>query len=186
MGYTTVFKGSFTLQLFLNEAQRTFLLKLSQTRRMKRNPERLTDIYASAVGLTHLGTEGEFFVGGAGFAGQEHTADNIDHNNPPGKQPGLWCHWIPNADGSKLEWDGGEKFYEYVEWLRYIISNFLRPWGISGNGQVLCSGEHPGDVSMIRIANGKVNHWFLQPKDIEERGEELREMWSSWHSTCWS
>lgn len=149
---------------------------------MKRNAQQLTDPYASAVGFTHLGTEGEFFVSGAGFAGQEHTADVIDHNTPPGKQPGLWCHWIPNADGSKMEWDGGEKFYEYVKWLRYIIREFLRPWGINCNGQVLCCGEDPEDVSMIRVANDGVHCTHLPPKEIEERREELREMWSSWHA----
>ena len=55
--------------------------------------------------------------------------------------PGLWCHWVPNGegyswsgneaamdrDGTYLAWDGGEKFYDSVEWMEYIIDNFLRP-----------------------------------------------------------
>lgn len=33
------------------------------------------------------------------------------------KYPGIWCQWIINSN-NKLEWNGAEKFYYYVEWLR--------------------------------------------------------------------
>ena len=27
--------------------------------------------------------------------------------------PGIWCQWVPTDDGKGIEWDGGEKFYNY-------------------------------------------------------------------------
>lgn len=48
-----------------------------------------------------------------------------EQNTPPDGQPGLWCQWAPTDDGAALEWDGGEKFYDSEEWMRYLIDTFL-------------------------------------------------------------
>ena len=37
-----------------------------------------------------------------------HTIEGdalIDYNRSPHTQPGLWCHWIPTANGKAIEWD---------------------------------------------------------------------------------
>ena len=122
MGYTTVFQGSFTLQPALTESQRAYLLQFSETRRMKRNPVGLEDPVVLAAGISDLGTDAEFYV-----SGEDEDPNVIDCNKPPGSQPSLWNQWIPNHDGSKLEWNKVEKFYEYDMWLKYIIEKFLIP-----------------------------------------------------------
>lgn len=73
-----------------------------------------------------------------------------------GAQPGLWCQWVLTADGTQLEWDGGEKFYNYVEWLQYLITNFFEPWGIKLNGQIEWFGEDRGDFGKIVVIDNKV------------------------------
>ncbi len=91
------------------------------------------------------------------------------HNDPPGSQlyrsikpgaedyaqPGLWCHWVPNEDGTQLQWDEGEKFYEYEAWLDYLIDHFLAPWGYTVSGQVEYQGEERDDRGLIVVEDNK-------------------------------
>lgn len=186
MGYHTDFAGDFTITPALEENHRKYLVQFNETRRMRRDPLKaleLPDPIREAVGLP-IGSEGAFFVGGGGFMGQDDDASVLDHNEAPGQesynrsfegeswrqywdkkreqiaagecQPGLWCQWVPNEDGTKLEWDGGEKFYEYVPWLKYLITNFLDPWGYKLNGEVSWSGEEQGDVGVIHVEDNVV------------------------------
>ena len=99
------------------------------------------------------GVEGEFYVFGSGFCGQDAEDNVIDRNSPPSTQPGLWCQWKPFFDDGNfgLEWDGGEKFYYYVEWLQYIIDNFLMSRGIMLTGAISWSGEDPTDNGIINV-----------------------------------
>lgn len=158
MGYSTDFSGSFTLNKPLAENHRKYLMAFSGTRRMRRNPNKITtpDPIREAVGLP-LGHSGDYFVGAdLNNAGQGMSADIIDYNCPPSDQPGLWCQWVPNNDGTEIEWDGGEKFYNYIEWIKYLISNFLKPWGYKLNGTVEWHGEEHGDMGRIIIKDNKV------------------------------
>jgi hypothetical protein len=135
-----------------------YLLKFSQTRRMKRDPElvkTLPDPLREAVGLP-VGKEAGYFVGGGGFRGQDHDSSVLDYNRPPRGQPGLWCHWIPNPDRSAFVWDGGEKFYYYIEWIEYLIKHFLGPWGYFLDGDVNWSGEDEADQGTIHIRGNVV------------------------------
>lgn len=147
MGYTTDFSGSFELNKQLGPKMKEFLTKFNETRRMKRN---VSDKY---------GVEGEFFVGGTGSFGQDSTEDIVDYNEPPSTQPGLWCQWTPTQDGMGIEWDGGEKFYNYTEWLVYLITKILEPNGYVLNGVVQWQGEGVGDVGEIFVEDNKV---FIQ------------------------
>ena len=144
MGYTTDFKGGFEINKPLREELKNYLTKFSETRRMKR---KLDDKF---------GVEGEFYVDGGGYAGQDRESNIIDYNLPPKTQPGLWCQWIPNEDGTEIVWDGGEKFYKYVEWLEYIIKNFLEPEGYVLNGEVYFQGEDYNDNGVIVVTDNKV------------------------------
>ena len=144
MGYTTDFKGGFKINKPLREGLKNYLTKFSETRRMKR---KLDDKF---------GVEGEFYVDGGGYAGQDRESNIIDYNSPPKTQPGLWCQWIPNEDGTEIVWDGGEKFYEYVAWLEYIIKNFLEPEGYVLNGEVYFQGEYSNDNGVIVVTYNKV------------------------------
>ena len=144
MGYTTDFEGRFNLDRELDEETFQLLSKLNDTRRMKRD-----------VGPEY-GVEGEFYVEGKGFKGQDHEDNVVNSSAPPATQPGLWCQWMPTADKLGIEWDGGEKFYEYVEWIAYLIEKILKPKGYVLNGTVEWQGEESGDVGRICITDNEV------------------------------
>jgi hypothetical protein len=126
---------------------------------MKRSAELaagLRDVEREAIGLP-IGEEGCYFVGGTGDFGQDEDASVVDYNAPPQSQPSLWCQWEPSEDGTRIEWNGVEKFDRYVEWLRYIIKHFLIPWDCVLNGEVQWEGEDPDDVGVIRISDNAIN-----------------------------
>lgn len=117
------------------------------------------------------GVEGEFFVGSPENMGQNHCESIIDYNRPPSTQPGLWCNWTVGDEdwnpisGSSLGeeeiattivWDEGEKFYNYVEWLDYLIKSFLIPWGYVLDGEVQWRGEDWDDNGTIRVENNVI------------------------------
>lgn len=145
MGYTTEFDGKFTFDKQLDKETFTLLKGLSETRRMKRN---MKDVY---------GVDGEFYVGGEGFYQLENRHDTIvDNNTPPSTQPSLWLQWVPTETGKYLEWDGEEKFYNYIEWLEYIIEKVLIPNGYKLNGEVEYYGEEADDKGTIAIIDNNI------------------------------
>jgi hypothetical protein len=144
MGYTTDFSGQFNLNKQLSPKMAQYLKLFNETRRMKRSTDEA------------FGVQGEFFVFGGGDFGQDHEPNIIDFNNPPSTQPSLWCQWTPSDDGMAIEWDGGEKFYSYTEWLVYLINKVLAPNGYVLNGVVQWSGEETGDVGEIIVENNRV------------------------------
>jgi len=171
MGYTTDFEGSFKLDKPLSLIHNAYLTAFAESRRMKRDVTKIPlitidvsdfaegDVIAKLedapkenlhvlAGLP-LGNEGGYFVGGEDIS-------ILDYNREPQGQPGLWCQWVPNEDGTEIEWDGGEKFYNYVEWLEYIIDNFLKPWGYKLNGAVKWFGEEPEDLGCIVVNDNVV------------------------------
>lgn len=119
------------------------------------------------------GKNGEFFVGNG-------NTGVIDNNKAPGQvsydykgvldsydenqrriksgecQPGLWCQWVLDKSGETLVWDGGEKFYNYVEWLQYMITNFFEPWGIKLNGEIAWEGEESSDIGKIVVTDNVI------------------------------
>jgi len=147
--------------------------------------ELLPDPIRIAAGLP-IGLEGAYFVGNDSYRGQNDDASVIDGNSPPGipsssafyaknatwyndwlkakaaglqcgGQPGLWCQWVPNGDGTALMWDEGEKFYEYEDWLRYLIEHFLAPWHYTVNGEVEWKGEDSSDIGLLVVKNNIVS-----------------------------
>lgn len=76
-------------------------------------------------------------------------------------QPGLWCQWEVKRDwkmpsNTCLFWDGGEKFYNYVEWLNYLIKHFFSKWGIVFNGSIEWQGEDSSDKGIIVVEDNVV------------------------------
>ena len=181
MGYTTDFYGHFTLDKPLTPEHAAYLKAFNETRRMKRDASKtskLPDTRREAVKLP-IGNDAEYYVGSVddGNHGQgkemfgARDADIVDFNSPPSGQPGLWCGWtVADAEGDSISdrdanptrpaqsivWDGGEKFYEYVKWLEYLIEHFLKPWGYKLNGDVTWQGEESDDRGMIRVTDNKV------------------------------
>ena len=158
MGYTTDFTGSFKVTPDLTVKHLVYLRTFADTRRMKRNAATtatLPDPVRTAVDLP-VGKEGGYFVGSGNNSGQDQTPDILNYNYPPTGQPGLWCQWVPSEDGSQIVWDEGEKFYEYTEWLRYLIEHFLAPWGYKLNGTVEWRGEEDDDRGRIVVKDNIV------------------------------
>ena len=181
MGYSTDFVGGFKFNKPLTAPQVAYLKKFNETRRVKRNPltaERLGDPIREAVGLP-VGDSGGYFTGGLGDFGQDHDGSILDGNSPPVGQPGLWCQWTPSDDGTVLSWDGGEKFYNYVEWLKYIIEHFLTPWGVTITGVVRWRGEEFSDTGSIVVTDNVVDVQDGEKKPIP-RGMPKRDTVLGW------
>lgn len=159
MGYTTYFEGSFELDRPLTVAHKTYLEKFAGTRHMKRDAAlaaRRDDPVREAVGLP-VGDEGAYFVGDRDDWNAEHGPDVVDPNREPEAQPSMYCQWVPNEEGTSIAWDGGEKFYGYVEWIAYLIEHFLEPWGYKVNGTVEWDGEERDDIGRIRVEDNMVS-----------------------------
>jgi hypothetical protein len=143
------------------------------------------------------GHEGEYFALDDGQYGQESDGTIIDYNTPPGQigwqearhmnfndmwqenerrnadlecQPGLWCQWIITEDGEELVWNGGEKFYYYVEWLKYLIDRFFEPWEIKLNGKIRWEGEDDRDRGVIVVKDNVVG---IQEKKVIRKFSEF-------------
>jgi hypothetical protein len=162
MGYTTEFKGTFTLNRPLRPEHAAYLSLFSETRRMRRDAGEaaaLPDPVREAAGLP-IGDQGGYFVGGSGFMGQGDDGSVTDHNREPRGQPGLWCQWVPTEDGKGIEWNGAEKFYYYEEWLKYLCEHFLEPWGYEVRGEVTYQGEDKSDKGKLVCSPMGGQHWI--------------------------
>jgi hypothetical protein len=148
MGYQTDFSGEFKLNKLLDEKTFTFLTKLSETRRVKRNVH------------SKYGVEGEFYVDGEIEPSLAKVRDPsiIDITSPPRTQPNLWCDWAPvHRDGyDTIEWNGTEKSFDYVKWIEYIANKILAPKGYILDGEVEWRGENRGDTGTISIVDNVV------------------------------
>lgn len=146
MGYSTDFEGQFNLNKQLDNKIHKYLVLFNESRRMGRNLD-------GAFGI-----EGEFYTFGddKDIFFNRQDSNIIDHNKAPVTQPGLWCQWVPSEDGNSIEWDGGEKFYNYTEWIVYLINKILAPNGYVLNGKVDYFGEERGDVGVIEIKDNVV------------------------------
>lgn len=175
MGYSTMFLGRFRITPPLTGSQRDYLRAFSDTRRVTRDPARLLnarDPLRQAAGLP-LGAEGCYFVGpDTSQLRQRHPRSILDDNRPPASQPGLWCQWAPDERGAFLSWDGAEKFYNYLEWLEYLIEHFLKPWGRSVSGDVRWQGDDDADIGTIKIRANVID--VLGPVVVRQGKHERR------------
>ena len=157
MGYDTTFSGSLSFNKPVAPWLEEYINKFSDTRRMKRDPEKIKELYPDWGKMCfngELGDEGQYFIGGEGSFGQKRDESIVDYNMPPVGQPGLWCQWV--VGGDILEWDGGEKFYNYEEWLDYLIDNFFDPLGYVLNGDIEWQGEESDDFGIIHVKDNFV------------------------------
>lgn len=108
MGYTTYFSGEVGIDPALNTYEIDYLTRFSQSRRMNRR-------------------NGPYYADPGDDFGQSGGGDVIDYNAPGFGQPGLWCEWIPSADGTEIAWNEGEGFSPADAWMAYLIDTFLCP-----------------------------------------------------------
>lgn len=90
------------------------------------------------------------------FSETRHDKDGCSPSVAAPSWSAVWCQWVPADDGRVIEWDGNEKFYNYVEWIKYLISEVLAPKGYVLNGDVDWRGEEWGDTGTIFINNNNV------------------------------
>lgn len=169
MGYTTDFDGEFGITPTLKPKHRKYLEAFSYSRRMERDAEKaskLPDKLRKAVGLP-IGTDGGFYVGDDADFGQTRSDDITNYNEPPHGQPGLWCQWQPTESGDGL-YAEGEKFYDYIPWLQYLVDNFLGPWGYKLNGEVSWQGEEAPDVGKIQVKDNQIKVFRGEINYVEE------------------
>lgn len=114
------------------------------------------------------------------FAEERHGG-NIDVHDG---FPGFWCQWIPTTDRKGIEWDGNEKFYNYIEWLKLIIDRFLKPNGYTLNGTVIWQGEDSEDIgkitvvdNVIKVTEGVITFPDNDSKEITEAYDVTRVFW---------
>lgn len=148
MGYTTYFDGQIKVDPPLSQDEIQYLRKFASTRRMNRK-------------------NGPYFVDGTGFMGQNEDPDVIDSNHPPEGQPNLWCQWVPTDDGTAIEWDEQEKFYDADKWMEYLIDHFIGSNPIAKdvlpflqghvcNGQITATGEDGDDHWLLCVTDNEV------------------------------
>jgi hypothetical protein len=95
MGYSTDFGGSFQLSRPTTTVEKDFLDKLVETRRMKRDVNKLMEMFKGEHGYPFAedktdpnqvyGYMGEYFVGGGGSMGQAQDDSIIDYNSASGE-----------------------------------------------------------------------------------------------------
>lgn len=106
---------------------------------------------------------------------QLHELSNTRHGGDTRhdpKFPGFYCQWVTNEDATAILWDGGEKFYEYVDWMNYIIDNYLSKWGVTLSGKIHYQGEATGDHGNLVIKDGRCVQVADVPGDLREDIEE--------------
>lgn len=112
MGFTTDFVGHIDITPPLNAQEAAYLSAFGASRRFERGG-------------------GPYAVPGNPRAEEPGEVEVDRYNTPPAGQPGLWCRWVPCWDGCCLALDGGEKIYDPVRWLRYLIDHFLKPGALA-------------------------------------------------------
>lgn len=171
MGYTTEFKGRFELDKPLTKELADYLQQFSENRHYRISRDLIMELdpdWEKHCFNGDLGKDGQYYLTdyvGDFFRGPNRKRlrelqgqDNFDYNCTPSEDvPGLWCQWVPSEDLMGLEWDQGEKFYNYVEWIEYLIDNFLAPQGYTVNGSVRWRGESFDDIGVIDVTDNIVS-----------------------------
>ncbi len=130
MGYTTCFEGHFDVCPVLDKTTEILLQKVH-------NHEEDLDVEKPAP---------------FGFGDHQQVLDDTE---PPQPMPDEDCQWI-YKDG-QIKWDKAEKFYCYIEWLKYIVDKILAPRSYVVNGTVQWQGEDEDDYGAICVENNQVH-----------------------------
>lgn len=81
--------------------------------------------------------------------------------------PRTRCHWIPNAAGSALNWDGDTTFDRSADWLRFLVKHFFKPSGHVLNGKAQARGVD-GACSSLSVRNNGVSARYVSGPVAEE------------------
>lgn len=98
----------------------------------------------------------------------EDLAESLGGPNNPPNAPDSYLQWVPTEDGKHLEWDGGEKFYDYTQWLTWLIDDKLKPWGYTVSGSVKWAGEEADDRGILSVVNNVVTATAFSMPDAKD------------------
>ena len=180
MGYTTYFKGGLTPNKPLDDDLKNYINHFCNIRHMKRDVDlikKLDPEWEKHCYNGSLGSEGQYYlpldkyiendvkksvfdeVDKEGyiknFMGQVHDLSVVGYNIPADGVPGLWCSWTIN-EYNEIVWNGAEKFYSYIEWLKYLFEHFLTPNGILYSGNIKWIGESSDDEGTIIVKDNEI------------------------------
>lgn len=172
MGYHTDFTGEFEAEPAFTPEQVEYLEAFNHSRKLTWDEDeaaKMDDPLREAVGLP-VGPDGAFIV-----AEHDNHYGQMAHKRPAYRgdgnahTPGYWCQWVARNDGQTLEWDGGEKFYQYEQWLAFVIEHFCKPWGVTLNGTVHWYGEDRTDIGVLEVIDNDVFIHFGSVEFTERR-----------------
>jgi hypothetical protein len=69
--------------------------------------------------------------------------------------PRGYMQWVPDTSLQRIVWDESEKFYDYEQWLKWIVAA-LASWGIEAAGSFKWQGESVGDTGELLVVDGNV------------------------------
>ena len=144
MGYTTDFEGEIDITPQLPS---DYVAKINEMASQRNNT------YGD-------GDEGSFDHVLHGKRGKTPPTEGL-RNSAWTAVPGCWCQWVLRQDIGRtiIEWDGGEKFYDYTPWLAYLVSLIKRDNpGSKFSGTINWAGEDKNDLGQLRVsADGTVS-----------------------------
>lgn len=161
MAFGMTWRGHLLLDRPLSSAQRKYLYAFHQVHRARADEAQLAlrpDLLRTAVGLP-VGPEGAYYVGLELEFEDPVRALAMVEQEPPVGQPSLLCPWMPTEDGHELILDKRHDCVRILEWLQYLLTHFLIPWGYVLNGElhVMAKIEEDLDCSVIRVEENVVS-----------------------------
>lgn len=159
MGFSTDFIGHIDIEPPLNNAEIEYLTAFSASRRFVRDTP--------------------YDVPGNPRAETSEGVDSALYNRPHPGQPDLWCDWEVCWDGCCIAWNGTEKSYKMIPWLRYLIGHFLKPGAEARSdprfagftfdhrltGTVVGCRRDNKELFMVRVTNNRVTEKVIRPAD---------------------
>ncbi len=160
MGYSTDFLGHIDIDPALNDAEIEYLTAFGRSRRCVR-PGGPYDV-----------------PGNPAAEGRDDFRSELYNNRAQG-QPNLWCDWVPCWEGCCIAWNGTEKSYSMIEWLRYLIAHFLKPHAAGAghphlegftfdhrlSGLVVACRRDNKELLAVKVTNNRVTTRALRPAD---------------------
>lgn len=162
MGYTTDFVGHIDITPHLNEGETAYLEAFRHARHFDRGGSPY-DVPGNPLAPDHVGVPTE-----------QYNALGVG-------KPQLYCQWAVCGSGCCLAFDGNEKFYQPVEWLRYLINQFLKP-GATGSkaghpqlaeftfdhhlsGMIVGCRRDTRELFAVTVTDNRVTRRVLRPGD---------------------
>lgn len=171
MGYTTWFEGGFTPNKPFKKEFINYINAFSEKRHEPRDVEiikRSDPDWSKHCLDGNLGPYGMYYVG-------SFNGGIVDRSSVKGYTcPGYWCDWFINEKTGAVEWNETENFYEYTDWLIFLIKNFFEPAGYILNGGILWEGEDNEDRGKISVVNNKVSEFLGEIIYEDEREDPVR------------